>query len=194
MSLDSVEKLVFPKTPYYDEVLNLVLNNTQKGMVVGIIDSGIDPDHKDFLISDHSEVKLTEDIVHEVIDEHELPGQYFNEKVPYGWNYMDETPVILDGNPDTNYHGMHVAGTVGANGDEEADGIKGIAPEAQLLALRVFGEDTASTYGDIYIKAIDDSIKLGVDVLNMSLGSPSGFVNEDSPEQQAVKRDRKSVV
>lgn len=33
MSLDSVEKLVFPKTPYYDEVLNLVLNNTQKGIV-----------------------------------------------------------------------------------------------------------------------------------------------------------------
>ncbi|QGS69558.1 S8 family serine peptidase [Oceanobacillus sp. 143] len=29
-------------------------------------------------------------------------------------------------------HGMHVAGTVGANGDEENGGIKGVAPEAQI--------------------------------------------------------------
>ena len=82
----------------------------------------------------------------------------------------------------------NVRGTVGANGNEETDGIKGIAPEAQLLALRVFGENTSTTYSDIYIKAIDDAIKLGVDVLNMSLGAPAGFVDHDSPEQRAVKR------
>lgn len=158
------------------------------GMVVGIIDSGIDPNHKDFIISNLSTLKLTENKVNEVINEYELPGQYFNEKIPYGWNYMDETPVILDGNPNTDMHGMHVAGTVGANGNEETDGIKGIAPEAQLLALRVFGENTSTTYSDIYIKAIDDAIKLGVDVLNMSLGAPAGFVDHDSPEQRAVKR------
>lgn len=158
------------------------------GMVVGIIDSGIDPNHKDFIISNLTTLKLTENKVNEVINEYELPGQYFNEKIPYGWNYMDETPVILDGNPNTDMHGMHVAGTVGANGNEETDGIKGIAPEAQLLALRVFGENTSTTYSDIYIKAIDDAIKLGVDVLNMSLGAPAGFVDHDSPEQRAVKR------
>lgn len=159
-----------------------------EGMVVGIIDSGIDPAHKDFLLSDDSAPELSEDFVKGAKSEFALPGQFFTEKVPYGWNYMDNNDDILDDNAGTNMHGMHVAGTVAANGDEESGGIKGVAPEAQVLALRVFGEEAATTYGDIYIKAIDDAIKLGADVLNMSLGSPAGSVNAESPEQQAVKR------
>lgn len=158
-----------------------------EGMVVGIIDSGIDPSHKDFLLTDSSSAKLSEDFVKSTKSEFDLPGQFYNEKVPYGWNYMDNNDVILDGNVETGMHGMHVAGTVAANGDEEDDGIKGVAPEVQVLALRVFGEKQATTYGDIYIKAIDDAIKLGADVLNMSLGSTAGFVDADSPEQQAIK-------
>lgn len=97
---------------------------------------------------------------------------------------------ILDLGPEASMHGMHVGGTVAANGDEENNGIKGVAPEAQLLALKVFGNDPliSTTYGDIYIKAIDDAIKLNADVLNMSLGSPAGYVDSNSPEQQAVSR------
>src|SRR5690606_6627885 len=87
-------------------------------------------------------------------------------------------------------HGMHVSGTVGANGDEENGGLKGVAPEAQILGLKVFGNDPemGSTYGDVYIKAIDDAIILGADVINMSLGSTAAFVNGEDPEQQAVTR------
>lgn len=159
-----------------------------QGMTVGIIDSGVDPDHKDFVLTDPSKAELSEDEVESAISEFDLPGTYRTEKVPYGWNYMDDNDDIIDDNVDTGMHGMHVAGTVGANGDEEDGGIQGVAPEAQILALRVFGEEEATTFGDIYIKAIDDAIKLGSDVLNMSLGSPAGFVDPESPEQQAVKR------
>lgn len=161
---------------------------TGEGMTVGIIDSGVDPSHKDFKLTNSSEAELTKAEVENAISEFDLPGTYRTEKVPYGWNYMDGDDNIIDGNADTGMHGMHVAGTVGANGDEKNGGIQGVAPEAQILALRVFGEDQATTYGDIYIKAIDDAIKLGADVLNMSLGSPAGFVDAESPEQQAVKR------
>ncbi|MEH7385965.1 S8 family serine peptidase [Bacillus sp. JJ1521] len=159
-----------------------------EGMIVGIIDSGIDPTHKDFVLTDSSKADLTEADVNNEITESGLPGKFWTEKVPYGWNYMDNNDHITDLNADTNMHGMHVAGTVAANGDEENGGIQGVAPEAQLLALRVFGENVATTYGDIYIKAIDDAIKLGADVLNMSLGSTAGFVDANSPEQQAVTR------
>ncbi|RDU35291.1 lactocepin [Neobacillus piezotolerans] len=159
-----------------------------EGMVVGIIDSGVDPSHKDFLLTDSSSAKLSKGAVENEIAESSLPGKYFNDKVPYGWNYMDNNDNTLDGNATTGMHGMHVAGTVAANGDEENGGIKGVAPEAQILALRVFGEEQPSTWGDIYIKAIDDAIKLGADVLNMSLGSTAGFVDANSPEQQAVTR------
>jgi lactocepin len=161
-----------------------------EGMVVGIIDSGIDPSHQDMTLSDNDEDALTEEYVNEVIENEDLPGNFYTEKVPYGYNYMDENDEIREIHANANYHGMHVGGTVAANGDEENGGILGVAPEAQLLALKVFGNDPdmQSTYGDIYIKAIDDSIKLGADVLNMSLGSTAGFVDHDSPEQQAVTR------
>ncbi|RFB17417.1 lactocepin [Bacillus sp. HNG] len=159
-----------------------------EGMIVGIIDSGIDPSHNDLVLTNSSSADLSEADVNSAISEFTLPGKFWTEKVPYGWNYMDNNDHIVDVNADTNMHGMHVAGTVAANGDEENGGIQGVAPEAQLLALRVFGENVATTYGDIYIKAIDDAIKLGADVLNMSLGSTAGFVDAESPEQQAVKR------
>ncbi|MFD1360097.1 S8 family serine peptidase [Lentibacillus salinarum] len=161
-----------------------------EGMVVGVIDTGIDHEHQDMVLSDDTDVALTEDHVNETIEDEELPGRYYTEKVPYGYNYMDENHEYTDDFPGASSHGTHVAGSVGANGDEDNEGILGVAPEAQLLNLKVFGNDPAfqSTYGDVYIKAIDDAIKLNADVLNMSLGSPAGFVNDESPEQQAVTR------
>src|SRR5690625_4018779 len=161
-----------------------------EGLTVGVIDTGIDPEHRDMVLSESTDAAHSEESVAATIDEHDLTGQFYTDKVPYGYNYMDENDEIRDTATGASMHGMHVAGTVGANGDEANGGIMGIAPEAQLYALKVFGNDPEmqSTYGDIYIKAIDDSIKLGVDALNMSLGSPSGFVSEESPEQQAVSR------
>ncbi|MFD2627973.1 S8 family serine peptidase [Oceanobacillus kapialis] len=161
-----------------------------EGMVVGIIDTGIDYTHQDMVLSEEVEGGLTEEFVEDTINNEGLPGKYYTEKVPYGYNYMDENDEVREIHSGASYHGMHVGGTVAANGDEDNGGILGIAPEAQLLALKVFGNDPElqTTYGDIYIKAIDDSIKLGADVLNMSLGSPSGYVDADSPEQRAVSR------
>src|SRR5699024_2452532 len=161
-----------------------------EGLTVGVIDTGIDPDHQDMVLSEDIEAAHSADSVNQTIDEHDLPGKFYTDKVRYGFNYMDENDEIRDIAKGASMHGMHVAGTVGANGDEDNGGIMGIAPEAQLFALKVFGNDPEmpSTYGDIYIKAIDDSIKLGVDALNMSLGSPAGCVSEESPEQQAVSR------
>lgn len=161
-----------------------------EGMVVGIIDTGIDYDHRDMKLTDPSKEKLTKSKVDGLVADNGLPGKFYSDKVPYGYNYFDKNEEVKDLGAGASMHGMHVAGTVGANGDENNGGIKGIAPEAQLLALKVFSNDQSikSTYGDIYVKAIDDAIKLGADVLNMSLGSPSGFVNANSPEQQAVKR------
>ncbi len=162
-----------------------------EGMVVGIIDTGIDPSHKDMILSDNSTAELTQGEVTSLLANGTIEnGQFYTKKVPFGYNYMDGNDTILDLGPEASMHGMHVGGTVAANGDEENNGIKGVAPEAQLLALKVFGNDPlfSSTYGDIYIKAIDDAIKLDADVLNMSLGSPAGYVDANSPEQQAVTR------
>ncbi|MCF6465305.1 S8 family serine peptidase [Clostridium sp. Cult2] len=161
-----------------------------EGMVVAIIDTGIDPSHRDMVLTNSENAKLQEGYIENLVRSEEYPGQWHTIKVPYGYNYMDENQEILDLGPDASEHGMHVAGIVGANGNEENDGIKGIAPESQLLAMKVFGNNPAmpSTFGDVIVKAIDDSVALGADVINMSLGSTASFVMEDDLEQLAVKR------
>ncbi|MCM3691629.1 cell wall-binding repeat-containing protein [Neobacillus niacini] len=161
-----------------------------EGMVVAVVDTGIDPSHKDMVLTDASKADLTKAEIETVVKNKGVLGQYFTEKVPYGYNYYDENNEILDIGPDASMHGMHVAGTVGANGNEAEGGLKGVAPEAQLLAMKVFGNDPEmpSTWSDIIIKAIDDAIQLDADVVNMSLGSTGAFVLPDDPEQMAVQR------
>ncbi|WP_166786692.1 S8 family serine peptidase [Jeotgalibacillus salarius] len=160
-----------------------------EGLVVAIIDSGMDPDHRDMIISDETDVKLDKRGVEAAIDEFGLKGSYINEKMPYGYNYFDKNNQVKDFGAEAS-HGMHVAGTVAANGDTDNGGVKGVAPEAQLLAMKVFGSDPliSTTYSDVFIKAIDDSIRLGADVINMSLGATAGYVDAEDPEQQAVQR------
>ncbi|UCZ52974.1 S8 family serine peptidase [Bacillus shivajii] len=162
---------------------------TGEGLVIGIIDTGIDPWHRDMEVTEGTELKIDKELVESL----DVPGKWFTDKVPYGYNYMDRNNEILD---PFSHHGMHVGGTAAANGDEGDGGIKGVAPDAQLLALKVFGNDPTfgSTYGDVYVKAMDDALKLGVDVLNLSLGSVAGFVSPHDPEQQAVKRAQESGV
>lgn len=163
---------------------------TGEGTVISIIDTGVDPSHKDMVLTDKSKAELDKGEVEGIVSEKSLSGKYYTEKVPYGYNYMDENNQILDLGPDASEHGMHVAGIAGANGDAENGGIKGTAPEAQILAMKVFGNNPAmpSTFGDVIIKAIDDSVILGSDVINMSLGSTASFVDDNDPEQVAVNR------
>ncbi|WML59025.1 S8 family serine peptidase [Neobacillus sp. PS2-9] len=161
-----------------------------EGMVVSVIDTGIDPSHKDFKLTDKSKEGLTKTQVNNIIKEKGLKGKFFTDKVPFGYNYFDQNDTIKDSGPNASMHGMHVAGTVAANGNEEKGGIKGVAPEAQLLAMKVFSNDPlfSSTWSDVYLAAIDDSIKLGADVINMSLGSDASFYNEESAEDVAITR------
>ncbi len=156
-----------------------------EGMVVAVLDTGVDPLHKDFKISEGVEVALTEEKVNEILATNNMKGLYFNEKVPFGYNYFDLNNEILDLGPHASHHGMHVAGTVVANGQ-----IYGVAPEAQVLGMKVFSNDPEypSTTSDVYLIAIDDSIKLGADVLNMSLGSVASFYDPLSAEDVAITR------
>lgn len=153
------------------------LNFKGEGKVVAIIDSGADVTHRDWIISPTTKTKFpTEKSVMDIVSQNKLPGKWYNNKIIYAYNYADRNNVIKDSNPDTGMHGMHVAGTVAANGDESKGGIKGIAPEAQLLVMRVFGNEKATTNSSIYMQAIEDAVKLGADSMNMSLGSPAGSI------------------
>ena len=145
-----------------------------EGMVIAVIDTEFDVEHKDFIISDNSKSKLSKEKVESIINEKlEGRGKYFSEKFPYGYNYVDYSTNLKS----SETHGQHVTGIIGANGKEEEcnsyKAIKGVAPEAQILAMRV-GDDNGALIGNV-ILAIEDSVKLGADVINMSFGD-NGYV------------------
>ena len=57
----------------------------------------------------------------------------------------------------------------------ESVGLTGVAPDAQLLTMKVFGVNGAASSSD-YMAAVEDAIVLGCDVVNLSLGAPNpGF-------------------
>ncbi|MBR5968435.1 MAG: S8 family serine peptidase, partial [Lachnospiraceae bacterium] len=106
---------------------------------------------------------------------------YRNAKIPFGFNYVDENLdlkhlIESDGTHDD--HGSHVAGIAAANKyinyngkyDTQELGVVGVAPDAQLMVMRVFGVN-GGAYSDDYVAAIEDAILLGADSVNLSLGS-----------------------
>ncbi|MDO6355930.1 S8 family serine peptidase [Caloramator sp. CAR-1] len=149
-----------------------------EGMVVAIVDTGIDYRHKDMKLTDPSKAKLNKELVESLGG----PGKFYTDKVPYGYNFADLNDEVID--TTSSMHGMHVGGIVAANGD-----VKGVAPEAQLLAMKVFSNnpELRGAYTDDIAAAIDDSVKHGADVINMSLGSTAGYIMPDDPEQRAIK-------
>ena len=170
------------------------LNYKGEGTVVAVIDSGIDYNHRAFTLDNESRARLTESDVNRLIAEKGLGGRYYTSKIPYGYNYYDFNTNLYD-----SYgvmHGMHVSGIVGANDKEKK--LYGVAPNAQILALKVFSDDLQypTTFTDIWLKAMDDAISLGADVVNMSLGSSAGFSieGEKYPETEMFEKARKAGI
>lgn len=82
-------------------------------------------------------------------------------------------------------HGTHVASLAAANGDD----FKGIAPNAQIAVLKVFPDNGGGAPTDGIIAALNDAAKLGLDTVNLSLGSDlyTSDDNKDSASFKAVK-------
>ena len=165
-----------------------------EGTVVAVIDSGLDYNHRAFTLDNESKARLSEADVNKLIEEKGLSGRYYTPKIPYGYNYYDFNTNLYD-----SYgvmHGMHVSGIVGANDKEK--NLYGVAPNAQILALKVFSDDLQypTTFTDIWLKAMDDAISLGADVVNMSLGSSAGFSveGEKYPETEMFEKARRAGV
>ncbi|MGL4731136.1 MAG: S8 family serine peptidase [Clostridium sp.] len=171
-----------------------------EGMVVAILDTGIDYKHKDFKNpDDKSKLKLNESGLEKIKSSGVLKADknadtYFTEKIPFGYNYADRNNEIVDLRDYKSPHGAHVAGIVGADGEEELlennQAVKGVAPEVQLLAMKIFSNGPLGkyTYSDDQLAAIDDSVALGVDVINMSLGGAAGYRDDKDPVQDAITR------
>lgn len=113
---------------------------------------------------------------------------YWSLKIPFYYDYgasSRNSANDYDVLSTWSNHGNHVASITGANGAYD-----GIAPNAQLALMKVFYEsipnDTSSA-GGVYamdediLEALNDCVLLGVDGLNMSLGSDlDDFTNKST--------------
>ena len=167
---------------------------TGQGMTIAVVDTGLDWDHQNFgaLSAD----KLTDTSMDAADISAVLPqlnaakryeglaveDLYYNTKVVYGFNYVDADLDIThaDGRGD---HGTHVAGIAAANKVEGSE-VVGVAPDAQLLIMKVFGK-AGGAYTEDIIAALEDALILGADVVNMSLGTTAGFTS-DKEEVDAI--------
>jgi len=93
-----------------------------------------------------------------------------------GYNFVKDTENIRDGNG----HGTHVAGLVG--------GVRvGVAPGCQVLAGKVLSDNGWGTEASV-ARALDWSIDHNIDVINMSLGSPSSSPMEQTLIAEVIRR------
>lgn len=105
-----------------------------------------------------------------------------------------------DTDDDSKYesHGMHVTGIAAGNGLKAAaagERFLGIAPEAQVMFMRVFTHDLMGTGDPLFIKAIEDAVALGADVINLSLGSANGSqLNGNRALMAAIEKARQAGV
>lgn len=98
----------------------------------------------------------------------------------HGRDFVDDDydPMDLNG------HGTHVAGTIGAVGDN-GKGITGVCWGAKLMAVRVLDEEGAGSSADI-ISGVNFATANGANIINMSLGGP----NNDPLLEEAIEDAR----
>ena len=144
------------------------------GAVVAILDTGLDTDHEAFSVMPGTVAYTEEEMLALVAGTKLSSGitdgseTYVNAKVPYAYDYANKDTNV-NGDID---HGVHVAGTIAGNNGED---FFGVAPNAQLMIMKVFSDGNGSTGDDIITAGLDDAVKLGADSINMSLGSAAGF-------------------
>jgi len=123
-----------------------------------------------------------------VIDSGILPNA--NEKVVVTYDFLTSNGTKV-GAKDPYGHGTHVSGLIASSGKTSSDLYEGIAPGARLIALRALDQNGAG-YTSSVINAIDFAIaqrtKLGIDILNLSLGHPIYEPASTDPLVQAVHR------
>ncbi len=162
---------------------------TGKGVTVAVIDSGFDVSHPVFAKAPSKEVltrealsKLNESDTLNVSEYVSPDNLYVNPKIPFAFNYAANTADVSSESD----HGTHVAAVIAGNDDT----IRGIAPDCQLLLMKIFGGDDDNNASELdLVSALEDAVSLGADVINMSLGTYSGYsAHERTPEMKNIAK------
>ncbi|MBR5286831.1 MAG: leucine-rich repeat protein, partial [Clostridia bacterium] len=157
------------------------------GIVVAVLDTGLDSNHTAFSPDNFTSQKLglTYDQVAALVGSTTANKQlggltvddvYINDKVPFGFDYADNDSDVYSTH---NNHGTHVSGVIVGNDDV----IRGVAPNAQLVSMKIFSDVMDTARAAWILSALEDCVVLGVDVINMSIGTACGFSRESDEEK-----------
>lgn len=165
------------------------------GTVIAIIDTGFDLTHAAFTLPDGAEETIVQsdrftDIIYETnaaslaVDAtgstDVLDTFYRTAKVPFAFDYANHDTDVSGGN---DAHGTHVAALAAANKTDKT--LAGAAPGAQLLLMKVFSDDGETCREIDLVYALEDAVRLGADVINLSLGTLSLSENSLAMERVA---------
>jgi len=150
-----------------------------RSVIIAVIDTGVDYNHPDLV---QNIWRNTDENCTDSIDDDFPPNGYINDCL--GWNFFDDNPWPLDDMP----HGTHVAGIIGALGDNMM-GISGVMWKVQIMPLKLIGfhEDVADCGGDTHfcendvideVDAIHYAVDNGAKIINASYGG-YGFSLEE---------------
>ena len=137
------------------------------GQVIAIVDTGVDITHPDLAAN--------------LWTKPGSPGIH-------GHDFVDG-----DSNPDDyNLHGTHVAGTAAAIANNGV-GVSGVAPQAQIMGVRVLDGDGGGSSSDI-ANGIAFAANEGAGVINLSLGGPGGGGDQALSDAITLAETRGAVV
>ena len=169
---------------------------TGKGMTIAVLDTGLDTAHPAFANAP-ADAKFTKDYISGVLQAADLnaevlmPGVtaddvYLSAKIPFAFDYAGKDAQVAPGSKwdaENLEHGTHVAGIAAgyAVDGEGAVTFSGVAPDAQVIPMKVFDDSGTGAATATILAALEDAYRLGVDAVNLSLGSYGGFtVDEDA--------------
>ncbi|MEH2129657.1 MAG: S8 family peptidase [Nostoc sp.] len=132
---------------------------TGKGVVVAVVDTGVDYNHEDLKDNIWTNPK---EIAGNAKDN---DGNGYANDI-HGWNFVDNNNNVLDDNG----HGTHVSGTIA--GENNNYGVTGIAYDAKIMPVKVLDDSGSGSYISI-AKGIRYAVDNGANVINLSLGGGS---------------------
>jgi subtilisin family serine protease len=129
---------------------------TGQGVVVAVIDTGVDRNHEDLRNNIWTNAN---EIADNGIDDD--GNGYVDDN--YGWNFSGNNNNTLDGNG----HGTHVSGTIA--GENNNYGVTGIAYNAKIMPVKVLNDSGSGSYNSI-AQGVRYAVDNGADIINLSLG------------------------
>ena len=163
-----------------------------KNTLIAVLDNFFQLNHEAFKDLDSNVVKYTKDEMSSVVGGKALTARgntYYNNKIPFYYDYADsDNDVLARGATVDNTHGIHVASMAAANGDK----FEGISPNAQLALMKISSDANIGSSSDATIlRALNDAVAIGADVINLSFGSP--IDTQDGIRDEELKADNSTL-